>query len=466
MKSETLLHTIYQNRPELLAEIETFIARGDDLNAMTEYDESPLRVASNNGRFEVVLRLLAAGADANQLKWTDTILELVRGTTASLVQRLADTACSEIEMPDYWQRTPLLIAIKLGDRDKLAVLLSHGANRSALGRCNKTPMMYAVERDDPALLEFLLKEGFELDACDEFGITALEKAVEEGGAASVRWLLGHGAKLRGKNEYGFSLIYEADTAEVAKVLLEYGEDINNINARMHAEMLGLHHKEAPEVRHDDYLAARYREFGDTNAEETNKPFWLAMIRCGGDAWHARKRFDDPPAEPWQAVWSYERYGRSTTLMPDGRIIEIGGEHEDFYDPDFCIYNDVTVFDAAGGIRIFSYPEQLFPPTDSHSATLVGDTIYIIGCLGYMQARQPGFTPVYRLDTNNYQIERVETSGEMPGWISRHKVSLTPEGQIRITGGQLIVMNGSEQDLIDNDGTYQLCLEQMLWKKIA
>jgi hypothetical protein len=33
---------------------------------------------------------------------------------------------------------------------------------------------------------------------------------------------------------------------------------------------------------------------------------------------------------------------SLTLLPDGRAIQIGGEHEDYYDPDFCIYNDVFV----------------------------------------------------------------------------------------------------------------------------
>jgi len=25
-------------------------------------------------------------------------------------------------------------------------------------------------------------------------------------------------------------------------------------------------------------------------------------------------------------------------LPDGRLVSVGGEHEDYYDPDFCIYN--------------------------------------------------------------------------------------------------------------------------------
>src|SRR5262245_53013448 len=41
-------------------------------------------------------------------------------------------------------------------------------------------------------------------------------------------------------------------------------------------------------------------------------------------------------------WSWQRYGRTSTPLPDGRIIHIAGEHEDAYDTDFCIYNDIVV----------------------------------------------------------------------------------------------------------------------------
>jgi hypothetical protein len=34
----------------------------------------------------------------------------------------------------------------------------------------------------------------------------------------------------------------------------------------------------------------------------------------------------------------QRFGQSLTLLPDCRAVQIGGEHEDWYDADFCIYN--------------------------------------------------------------------------------------------------------------------------------
>jgi hypothetical protein len=34
------------------------------------------------------------------------------------------------------------------------------------------------------------------------------------------------------------------------------------------------------------------------------------------------------------IWTFDRMGATRNELPDGRLICIGGEHEDFYDPDF------------------------------------------------------------------------------------------------------------------------------------
>jgi hypothetical protein len=111
-----------------------------------------------------------------------------------------------------------------------------------------------------------------------------------------------------------------------------------------------------------------------------------------------------------------RFGQSITCLPDGRVVQIGGEHEDYYDPDFCIYNDVFVHGSEGSIAIFGYPEAVFPPTDFHTATLVDGAIYLIDSLGYVGTRRYGQTPVHRLDVGTYRMERQDASGEQPGWI--------------------------------------------------
>ena len=83
------------------------------------------------------------------------------------------------------------------------------------------------------------------------------------------------------------------------------------------------------------------------------PFWQAMVCEGCAAYTAKNIFND--TENWQdPAWCYQRFGRTITQLPDGRIVEIAGEHEDYYDPDFCIYNDVVVYQGDGNFHIFGY----------------------------------------------------------------------------------------------------------------
>jgi hypothetical protein len=193
-----------------------------------------------------------------------------------------------------------------------------------------------------------------------------------------------------------------------------------------------------------------------------------MIRTGGNAYSARKKFnDEDPFEDSGAVWCYERFGSSLTPLNDGRFVQIGGEHEDYYDPDFYIYNDVVIHDGKGSFQIHGYPRDIFPPTDFHSATLCRDGIYIVGCLGYVKQRRPGFTPVHRLSLDSWKIEPVKTVGEMPGWIHDHQASYDPKrNAIRISGGQIHVIGDDEEfQLVPNRLQYELELSRLEWRRI-
>ncbi|WP_235526304.1 kelch repeat-containing protein [Nostoc piscinale] len=171
-------------------------------------------------------------------------------------------------------------------------------------------------------------------------------------------------------------------------------------------------------------------------------------------------------ENWQdKAWSYARFGRTITQLPDGRIVEIAGEHEDYYDPDFCIYNDVVVYQGDGNFQIFGYPQDVFAPTDFHSATLVGEYIYIIGNLGYIGTRIYNETPVYRLHIHTFIIEQIETTGDKPGWISEHKAHYQEPAKIHITGGRLCVIRNEQiEDYIDNSVDYVLDLSDFTWSR--
>ena len=101
--------------------------------------------------------------------------------------------------------------------------------------------------------------------------------------------------------------------------------------------------EAFQITRDQFVAGRKADVrGTANPSVMNNPFWISQVSPGGlQAWNARIVFgnaENPFAASEDPVWCFSRFGATYTKLPDGRVICIGGEHEDGYDPDFCIYN--------------------------------------------------------------------------------------------------------------------------------
>jgi len=504
------------DKEPLLPLIELLQAHGAPTRGESDYGESALSVSSRIGRFDVVARLLEAGANAELLEWNELMHAVALGSVQEVARLLEAKAASEAGLTsrDRWERTPWLLSLHTGEIEKARLLLEAGAHLDEVGNCGQTALMHAIENEQVEMLSWLLAQGAEVDARDEFGNTALMMAAEQGATECVRCLLEGGAtpgltdgtpeaaeKTRASMEEfledmypvlqdevdegmldfsslpGQSAIMKAANLDIVRLLVAAGEDLNDISDEMRAELTGLETEGDIECSLEEYAQEKHRRFGTANPERMDIAFWKAMVRSGATAYAARVAFHDTGddhdsdslEDPEEPVWCFHRFGKSITELPDGRIIEIGGEHEDSYDPDFCIYNEVFVHHGSGPhgggqFDILGYPEDVFPPTDFHSATLVGDAIYIIGCLGYPEERRPGATPVYRLDCATLAIEKVETSGEPPGWISRHKARYQ-DGTIVLRGGQVCVMEDGEEELIENHHEYMLDLALMKWRLV-
>lgn len=442
---------------DLLAVLRLLIDRGADLDAVSDYGESALSVASRVGRFDAVELLLSAGANPAPLEWTALHRAVALGTIADVKQRL--DARDDVAARDRWERTPLLLSLQKGDIDKAEALLSAGGRFADRGRCGKTPLIYTVENDDPAMLRWLLERGADPNATDDFGGTALIAAAGSGAAKCVRALLDAGAdpNLASNTE---SPIQSAANPPIAHMLAEAGADFAEVNSDVRDAVTGRPRTEAICCTPEEYHATKHRVFGNTNPQLMNFPFWRAMVTSGQSAYQSRAQFDQGRLDD-EVVWCFERFGKSFTVLPDRRVIEIAGEHEDSYDPDFCIYNDVIVHHGDGTFDIYGYPKDVFPPTDFHTATLVGDFIYIVGNLGYMGERRHGTTQVYRLDVNTLAIEPVETSGASPGWIGQHKAKLLGN-RIEVSGGKVCGQRDGKETYEENRDRYVLDLCSMTW----
>jgi hypothetical protein len=112
------------------------------------------------------------------------------------------------------------------------------------------------------------------------------------------------------------------------------------------------------------------------------------------------------------------------------------------------------------MRIFAYPSSVFPPTDFHTATLLGDFIYVIGSLGYRDARDFDRTPVFRLDVRDWSFDEIDATGDAPGWIHRHRAELTAPHEIEITGGTVLT---GEMTSATNLRNYVLDVQRKTWR---
>lgn len=200
-------------------------------------------------------------------------------------------------------------------------------------------------------------------------------------------------------------------------------------------------------------------YGTRNPSIMENRAWKYMISTRSSAWGVRVDFTGVSGFPKNGPeWCFSRFGQTTTVLPEGRIVFIAGEHEDGYDPDFFIYNDVIVFgkevpENEEDITIYGYPKEVFLPTDNHTATYCPgyECIYIVGGLGYMDGRHRKEVLVHCLDLGDFSMREVKTKGEKPGaHLSKHTAELIPgengkTGMIRVTMKGEVEWSSSDPD---------------------
>jgi hypothetical protein len=222
-----------------------------------------------------------------------------------------------------------------------------------------------------------------------------------------------------------------------------------------------------DVTRDLFLVWRTPRLGMSNPQRLTNSVWAWLARRKVNAYLANRHFGGPSSMAVGPCFCVSRFGQSVSQLADGRVVAIGGEHEDYYDPDFFIYNDVIVTGASGDVTIFGYPHEIFPPTDFHTATVVGDRILVIGRLGYPRQRVPATTPVSVVDLDSFAIAPLITSGECPGWIFKHEAELSPDARtITVRGGERATRVNDVEEHRDNIDDWSLDVESLVWTRLT
>lgn len=419
-----------------------------NIDSVTDFNETAIKQAYCWSSPEAVRILLSAGADDKSLGWSALHKAVYFGDIAQVESQIAHNA--NIESRDAVGCTPLLTACRTGRADVAKLLLDAGAEITAESFMLGNAAYLATKSGNVECLDIVVRAGADVGEYRRHFGDNLSQAVEDNDFEMVRALLAKGSDPNATDGYD-AVIDHCQSLEMFKLLLSSGADGSQIDGETQRRILGLEglgEEVFGIVSQEDFARAKTPRFGRSNPELVNEPFVDAMIRSGMTAFAARQRFSlDPVFAPgWpsrdSAIFCARRFGQSLTVLNDGRLIQIGGEHEDGYDPDFCIYNDVFVHEPDGTIKVYFYPEADFPTTDNHTSTLVGDAIYIIGNLGYPKQRTPGFTPVYRLNLDDMSISEVLTSGHQPSWIYGHSASLNGNN-ILVFGGKVCTTVGKK-----------------------
>jgi uncharacterized protein len=180
----------------------------------------------------LVAVLLLTGAALVAVRAADTSTPLIDAVKAGdraevhrLIARKADVNASE---PDG--TTALHWAVRAGDRETVTLLLRQGAKATAVNRYNVTPLGLASANGSVEMVRMLLEAGAEPDTANPEGETALMAAARAGSIDTTTLLASRGANVNARESWfgETALMWAAaeNHAEMIRTLVALGAAIN------------------------------------------------------------------------------------------------------------------------------------------------------------------------------------------------------------------------------------------------
>jgi ankyrin repeat protein len=275
--------------------------------------------AVDNYDLEKVKGLLAQGADPNVPNWDGytAVGKAAEDGTPAMIQLLIQHG-GNVNGRDGHHLTPLLMAAQQDKLDIVRTLLSLGADVNARDDGGKTALMAATEQNNLAsgdhrssIMKLLLDHGADINATDNQGEQAISDAIGTGCASCLQLLLQHGARVTGVNKAGATLLGEAQTPEIAKILVAHG-------ARARANETGsLVDPDVTDILLSNGADANWRDLAGNNALHRALSHWSeqmaqvvkVLIAHGVDV-NAR---DDRGDTPLDIALSHDRHTRADVL---------------------------------------------------------------------------------------------------------------------------------------------------------
>ena len=218
---DAVLDAVYSCRldrnPHIVTIIDFLLSKGIPGNPVppTEYGGA-LRTAAFHARFDVVKRLLDAGAPIDALGWTPLMHAVALGELTEVEYLLTTDHFSQDELDSAW-----LLSIRADDVNKAQCLLNSGANRNACDCLGRTALMHTLPNKF-STMRWLLAEGVDAEIRDSLKKTVLQIAAYDECPAGVEALLQGGVSPASITDEDFRLLEGTGNCEIRTLLNVYG----------------------------------------------------------------------------------------------------------------------------------------------------------------------------------------------------------------------------------------------------
>jgi ankyrin repeat protein/predicted DsbA family dithiol-disulfide isomerase len=134
---------------------------------------------------------------------------------------------ADVNSPDNWGRTPLIVALQQRKAPVVEMLINRGASAAATDAWGRTPLLVATQLKNTAAIRLLLEKKSDVNAANKNDITPLISAAQTGNQEAATMLLAAGASPDRQDNLGWTALmwaaYRKDDA-IVKLLLANGAD--------------------------------------------------------------------------------------------------------------------------------------------------------------------------------------------------------------------------------------------------
>ncbi|XP_053596743.1 ankyrin-1-like [Microplitis demolitor] len=198
------------------------------VHTQTKWGKKPIDLAIEKGNYRIFKLLVDSGAtvdlsyqDINRSHWAAYHNSLDIAEYLFFIGDDIHSSCLH-RLSDFYQYTPLHVAIQQGSFEVAQFLLSKGADVNICGKNGETPLTIAIEKKNSELFQLLFDAEAKIHNCPNED-SPLHQAVAENNHYVTKFLLERGFDV---NVIFIGIAVDQSNYELYELLLKAGADIN------------------------------------------------------------------------------------------------------------------------------------------------------------------------------------------------------------------------------------------------